>query len=245
MHEPSDQPSPERDAFDALAFQTLAELAQIHLELHPGHEMSHFTDIYKILYENPLVSGDKAIAQLERAQNEGKQGEYFTTALVVSSAYLAEAHREAEGDRIGRAWYALARACYWCGVMRSVNEKLDFTAEAAEALRKAVSGLGGKKRAANYTEAKKQVIQLANEFRPAGGWSSRREAVLEIKSHLEDLIPENPVRQALADLSHDRWERTFSDWLAEELTVEQFSHLFPHSRLPKALLEKEDERQNG
>ena len=235
MTELTAQRDPERDVLEKLAFDTLLELAKIHGELHPRQDISVFAKAFKLLRDKPAVSGEEGIARLERAQRDGEPGNYLETALVVSCTYLAEAHQELDHDRLGRAWYALAKACYWCGVMRSVNNKIDFTVEAADALRKAESSIGGRNRGQRFAEAKKLVIELVRDFRPEQGWPSRRAAALEIKEHLEDLDPENPARKVV-QTSPDRWERTFSDWMGTELKEDEFRYLFPTSKVPKALL---------
>jgi hypothetical protein len=226
----SEEINPELQAFEALAYETFAELALIHSHQHPLMDQAVFLNQFKELRDNPTVSGDVAIEQLETAQDAGKEGRYLETALVVSSAYLAQAYQAADRGIAGRAWHALAKACYWCGVMRSVTNKIDLTLQGVDAIRKAEAGGGGSLRSSRYAAARAAIVKLAHELKPKRGWASMREISSAIRKKADKLGPEDPTFEALKVVEPTAWERYCAETLKKHLSQSDLEALFLRSQ---------------
>jgi hypothetical protein len=224
---PSDINTPEFNAFKALASETFTELAYLHQQLHPEKDISVFPAMFAEAFKNPSVSGLAVVEQFEAAQDAGGERPYLGASLVISNSYLAQAYQAANRGDAGNAWFALARACYWCGVMRSANNKLDFTLQGVEAIRNAEASIGGNARSRKYAPARAAIIELARELKPKRrGWESYDEIARAIEKKTKELGAQHPISEALSILKVKSMADYVGTTLKSQLQNEELQMLF-------------------
>lgn len=208
---------------DSLAELTLNELSSFYFHSNPEKNEDAFTKEFFIpmLGKNSL-SGDSCLEIFESINAEDKSANLKYAPMVISCAYCVQAIKELERNQRELAWFYVAEARYWCGVVRAsvgIEESRDKTIKAT---RKNTAQKGGKALAeSKYKEIKDEVFKLAREKRPEkNGWRSRLHAAKDIKIDVLKFACEKKLT-----LSEEQAETTIYGWLKK---MPDAASLFPN-----------------
>jgi hypothetical protein len=216
------RPSNEDLTLENMGQAVLATLSDYYVSSNPENKAENFIPgILNPIEQNENATGENILQDFKNRIEAGTPTNLQYASMLIGCAYCMQSSRALLKKEREHAWYYMAEARYWCGVMLASTGIEEASKNAFKAARKHIPQKGGKARAELlYRDIKEVTFKLAREKYPPGrGWKSRREAALAIKEEVVEYS-----KTELEPLSPDQAFDTIYGWLAK---MPDAASLFP------------------
>lgn len=219
------------DTKDELSFElfekkTQTILTNFYTYTRPEKNEDDFiADILMPMLNDESTSGRKCIELINSALVADKSSSLKYGAMLVSCAYCVEARRELACDR-ERAWWFMAEAAYWSGVVWASEGTEEAREKTITATKKSTGKNANDVRNKPYLKMQEEAFRLIRENVQKGiPWTTSRKAALKI----------TPAVQAIALTLGKRLEptaaqTTITGWLKK---MPEAASIFPEDKVIK------------